>query len=332
VRAPHVLSIPSVVIPGIDSYRMPRSIATPARMLRALAPDLIEVGDACHSAWAALRAGRRQHIPVVAFYHSDLPALVGRRFGAAAGRLARAYLGQLYRQFDLVLAPSNMMVRQLASMGIANAVHQSLGIDCWTFCPQRRDATLRDQLRLTPNARLLVYAGRFTPEKKLALLYQAVRKLGKPYHLVLIGNGEAPPRSNLLTHIPFVRDLRLLARLLASCDALVHPGDCETFGLVVLEAMACGLPVVGTSSGGVAELVDEASGILVAPNSVAALCDGIDALFASERARLGENARHVASTRYDWNLIVPQLLGHYSGLLAARPRAELEAQSACFTD
>ncbi|RJG04221.1 glycosyltransferase family 1 protein [Noviherbaspirillum sedimenti] len=322
---PDVVQIPGITFPGIDGYRMPRSIGATCRILQDLQPDLIEVGDAGPCAWAALRMKRRQQIPVVAFYHSDLPALIGRQFGKLGQQGAIKYLQYIYRQCDLVLAPSHMMVQQLAAMGLPAAVHQPLGVDTWMFCPQRRDATLRAQLRLPANTRLLVYAGRFTPEKKLHFLIEAVRKLGKAYHLVLIGSGEELPRCRQTTFIPFVRDTRLLAELLASCDVLVHPGDCETFGLIILEAMACGLPVVGTTGGGVGELVDEQTGVLVAPNSAASLCEGIEAIFQRDLARLGANARRKATSEYDWDRIMPQLLHRYAGLLATHQRAELEA-------
>ncbi len=155
-----------------------------------------------------------------------------------------------------------------------------------------------------------------------------MRRLGRPYHLILVGGGgAAPPRAAHTTVIPFQRDQRVLAGLIASCDLLVHPGDCETFGLVVLEAMACGLPVVGTSAGGVAELVDEATGILVPPNSVTGLCEGIAALYGRDRGALAANARRKALAGYDWNRIMPQLLRRYAGLLAAHQRLELEAEA-----
>ncbi|MBC7452488.1 MAG: glycosyltransferase [Massilia sp.] len=329
--APALVKIPAVPFPGIHGYRMPLSVATPARILQALQPDLIEVGDAGPCAWAALRAARRLGIPAVAFYHSDLPRLLAHRFGALAMRGASAYLARLYRQFDMVLAPSRLMVQQLAELGIAEARHQPLGIDLGVFCPQRRFSTLRRHLSLAPETRLLVYAGRFTAEKKLALLIDAVCKLGKPYHLLLVGGGATLPRLPQITHIAFKRDQQALARLLASCDVLVHPGDCETFGLIVLEAMACGLPVIATG-GAVAELVDASSGLLVRPDSVDSLAEGIDAIFRQDLAALGANARRKAQQLYDWNLIMPQLLSRYDGLLGARQHAGLDAGPICVSD
>ncbi|TCS39445.1 alpha-1,6-mannosyltransferase [Paucimonas lemoignei] len=322
---PVAMKIPSLPIPGICGYRMPRSIGSATRILRSLQPDLIEVGDAYHCAWAALRMRHKYRVPVVAFYHSDMPQVIGRRLGNVAQQASEKYLKYLYRQFDMVLAPSRIMTQQLHAIGVTEAIHQPLGVDTWMFRPQRRDPTLRAQLRLPPDTRLLVYAGRFAPEKNLHLLLEAVTKLGKRYHLVMIGSGDDMPRCRHATFIPFVRDLRLLAQLLASCDLLVHPGDSETFGLIVLEAMACGLPVLGVDAGGVAELVDENTGMLVKPRSAAALTEGIEAMFQKDMARMGANARQYVTREFDWDRIVPQLLQRYAGLLAGYPREELEA-------
>jgi alpha-1,6-mannosyltransferase len=325
--APALVHLPGIAVPGIHGYRWPLTVGGTARIMRRLQPDLIEAGDAGPGAWAALRVKRRLGIPAIAYYHSDLENLMQLRFGGAGGVIARRYLSELYRQFDLVLAPSRLIVEQLGGMGIAGAVHQPLGIDIDTFSRRRRVATLRRHLRLPPEARLLVYAGRFTQEKRLDLLIDAVRKLGRPYHLLLVGGGSVVlPQYPQTSFMPYKRDQRALARLLASCDVLVHPGDSETFGLIVLEAMSCGLPVVATTSGGIAELVDDSTGILVPPNSVAALCAGIEAIYQRDLKRLSLAASRKAQTQYDWNAILPQLMGRYAGLLASSVRADLEGE------
>jgi alpha-1,6-mannosyltransferase len=330
-RAPALVRIPGVNIPGINGYRMPLSVAGPARKIASAQADLVEAGDAGHCAWAALRMQQEHGVPAVAFYHSDLPRLVEHRLGRVSAAAVRRYLTHLYSKFDLVLAPSKLMVDQLASMGIGGALHQPLGIDSGIFRPERRVSTLREHLHLPSNARLLVYAGRFTPEKKLQVLIDAVRKLGRPYHLMLVGGGHELPRYPQITYVPFKRDQRQLARLLASCDVLVHPGDCETFGLIVLEAMACGLPVVGTAGGGVAELVDGATGLLAQPNSVDSLAEAIEAMYASDMAQLGINARCKALEHFDWDQVMPQILLRYDGLLAGG-RAALDVERICVTD
>lgn len=322
------VQIPSVLIPGGDSYRMPLSVGVAAKVLRRLQPDLIEVGDPYQSAWAALRIKRELKIPVVAFYHSDLPQLVLQRFGSRAQALATRYVAHLYQQFDLVLAPSEIMVQRLHAMGVQRVQRQPLGVDTRIFAPACRDVRLRAQLGLAPDARLLVYAGRFTREKKLPLLMDAVARLGPPYHLLLVGGGEQLSRAPHYTCLPFQCDQPSLARLLASCDLLVHAGDSETFGLVVLEAMACGLPVLGVARGGVAELVDSATGLLVPPDNAAFLAEGIHFLFEHDLAALGRNARRKVQQKYDWDIIVPQLITRYASLMAWRKRVELEPGAA----
>ncbi len=322
---PGVTAMPGLPIPGIANFRLPLGVAGPARLLRQAHPDLIEVGDASPCAWAALRERRRASTPVVAFCHSNLPQLVARRFGSLGGRAAARYLRHLYLQADLVLAPSQSMVRQLGAIGVAGAVRQPLGVNSRIFRPQCRNPDLRRQLGLSADTRLLVYAGRFVPEKNLSLLGAAVRRLGPAYHLLLIGGGAAPAPSAQMTVVAFQSEPQRLACWLASCDVLVHPGDCETFGLIVLEAMACGLPVVGTSGGAVAELLDPGSGVLVPPNSVDGLCAGIEAIYRGDLLQLGVNARRKAVRDYDWNCVLPQLLKLYAGLLSVPQRVELEA-------
>jgi alpha-1,6-mannosyltransferase len=329
---PTLVRVPAVALPGIHGYRMPLSVSAAVRLLRAAQPDLVEAGDAGHCAWAALRLKQRLGIPAVAFYHSDLPRLVENRFGHVISQGSCKYLAHLYREFDLVLAPSRLMVRQLDDMGVSHALHQPLGIDSEIFHPKRRRATLRHELGLPDDVRLLVYAGRFTAEKKLPLLIDAVRKLGPRYHLLLVGGGAQLPQDPQLSIMPFQRDQRALAELLASCDLLVHPGDCETFGLIVLEAMACGLPVVGTSGGGVAELVDEESGMLARPNDADSLAGAIEAIYARDMARLGAQARARAQDQYDWRHVFPQLMHRYGSLLAARSGMQRALDRVCVTD
>lgn len=326
---PALVHVPGILVPGMHGYRMPLAIGASSRIMQRLQPDLIEAGDAGPAAWSALRVKHRLGIPAVAYYHSDLARLAQARFGNTAMHVVQRYLAQLYEQFDMVLAPSRLMVQQLGSMGVRGAIHQPLGIDSNLFSPHWRSTALRRHLQLPPEARLLVYAGRFTADKKLKVLIDAVGRLGRPYHLLLIGAGDPLPRSDYASILPFMRDQRMLARLLASCDALVHPGDCETFGLIVLEAMACGLPVVATRGGAVAELVDESTGVLVPPNCARSMAEGIDALYRRDLAPLALAARNRASQLYDWNTIMPQLMHRHASLLALRERADLMAEMIC---
>jgi alpha-1,6-mannosyltransferase len=96
--------------------------------------------------------------------------------------------------------------------------------------------------------------------------------------------------------------------------------------------MACGLPVVATSGGGVAELVDDRTGILAAPNSVDSLAGAIEGVYARKLAELGANARRKAAEYYDWNEILPQVMRRYQAVLGTRERDEPGTERICVTD
>lgn len=322
------IAVRSAPVPAIGGYRMPLSIASTARTLQRLQPSLIEAGDPYQFAWAAIRVKRAVGVPIVGFYHSDVPRVIGHRLGDRARIAAQTYLRTVYRRFDLVLAPSRRMVDFLRGIGVERVLHQPLGVDTDLFAPMHREPRLRARLGLPPETRLLVYAGRFTHEKKLPLLVDALHMLGTPYHLLLIGGGATVPDSAQISRLPFQHDSRTLSGLIGGCDLLVHPGDQETFGLVVLEAMASGVPVLGVADGGVSELVDRHSGLLVAPRCSVALAEGIRTLYREDLRKLGRQARERVCAQYDWNLIVPQIMRQYGRLFAGHQRAELEARIA----
>lgn len=322
-EAPDLVAIPSFPIPFGQGFRWPVSPAMATRRLLSLQPHLIEVGDPYQFAWCALRARDRLNIQALAFYHSDLSQLAAHRFGRFGQLAADTYLRRLYTQFDLVLAPSRTSLEKLQSLGILQARQQPLGVDTALFAPDRRERWLRRQLGLPANSRLLVYAGRYSREKNLPALINAVEILGKPYHLLLIGcgtlrslglSGSQPVRSGLVSCLPYQREAGVLASLIGGCDVFVHPGQHETFGLVVLEAMACGLPVLGVAGGGVSELIDSETGLLVESGSSAALAEGIQAIFATDLRALGQRGRQKVVSAYAWDKIMPQLMQHYENL------------------
>ena len=314
---PDLIAIPSFSIPFGQGFRWPLSAALATRRLISLQPQLIEAGDPYQFAWSAIQARDKLNIAALAFYHSDLPQLASRRMGALGQLAAENYLRKLYAHFDLVLAPSRASLHKLQAIGIRQARHQPLGVDTEIFAPGRRDPWLKRRLGLPADCRLLVYAGRFSREKNLAALIAAVEHLGHPYHLLLIGGGSRISASGRVSCLPYQQDASALASLIGGADAFVHPGQHETFGLVVLEAMACSLPVLGVEGGGVAELVDADTGLLAESGSSASLAEGISSLFSADLPAMGRRARQKAVVRYGWDCIMPQLMRHYETLLGS---------------
>jgi alpha-1,6-mannosyltransferase len=314
IRSGEVSTIKGTVVPGTFNYRLPLGYYHWARLLDQLQPDIIEAGDAFHPAWAALRVARQRDIPAVAFFHSHLPRLVGMRAGALAGRLAGQYLRRLYERFDMVCAPSRIMCDYLKSLGLSRVMLQPLGVDVDVFHPDRRTHTLRGALGLPERVRLLAYAGRFSAEKNLPVLLSAFARLGPDYHLLLIGGGEHRQPARNVTTIPYRRDSAELATLLASVDALAHAGSAETFGLVVLEAMACGRPVVGVRAAAVAELVDERVGVTATRASGRLFAQAIRDLYDRDVEALGSAARAKVLDQYSWDRALLQQQAVYAAL------------------
>ena len=310
---------PQLRVPG--GYRVPLRIDRWSRVLRELEPDVIEAADPYHLPWVVLGVAEKLGIPAVAFAHSDLARLFADRFAPAIGRLTGRYLRHLYRRFDCVLAPSRQIAERLGDLGVANIAIQPLGVDGGIFHPSRADPSLRDELGLAPRTRLLVFAGRMAREKEIPLLLRVLQTLGDPYHLLLVGGERREALAPNATMLPYEQDPARLARLLASSDALIHAGRHETFGMILVEAMACGLPVVAVRSGAVTEIVDTEVGRIAAPDDARSLAAAVRSIFASDRDALGAFARARAERDYLWQNTLPRLVARYADLARAKARA-----------
>jgi alpha-1,6-mannosyltransferase len=313
-----VCTLPGYPVPGTFNYRLPLNPRRWARLLDALEPTLIEAGDAFHPAWCGWRVAQRRGIPLVGFYHSNLPQLAGRRAcGWFTEPVIRRYLRLLYARCDLVFAPSRLMCEYLRELGVQHIAHQPLGVDTEVFNPVRRSGALRARLGLTRGARLLVYAGRFAREKNLPVLLEAFARLGSPYHLLLIGGERAARPAANVTMLPYRRDSVELAQYIASADALVHAGTKETFGLVILEAMACGRPVVAARAGAFPEFIDDSVGVLAAPNCHASMAEAVAALYERDLDAVGVTARARVLRQFTWNRAFHSQIATYASLVGA---------------
>ena len=311
-----VTTLAGFPVPGTFNYRLPLNPKRWTRLLDALQPSLIEVGDAFQPAWAAWRVAERRGIPIAAFYHSNLPQILGKRLrNSLTERALCRYLRWLYERFDVVFAPSRLMCALLNSMGVPHTVYQPLGVDAEIFHPKRRSQGLRKKLGLPADARLLVYAGRFAGEKNLPVLLQAFAKLGSPYHLLMIGGDRRVRPASNVTILPYRRNSLDLAGWLASADALVHAGTKETFGLVVLEAMACGRPVVAARASAIPEFVDESVGMLAEPCSATSMAEAIAALYERDLDAIGNTARERVLRRFTWDKSFQAQMMAYASLV-----------------
>jgi len=313
-----IYKVPSPAVPFGNGYRFPVRVAPWRTALQTLQPDLIEAGDPYLTAWAALDARRQLDIPVIGFYHSDLPLLVRNRMGHWMSTNVEAYISKLYGNFDRVLAPSQIMADKLIGLGVENVYVQPLGVDLEAFNPLHRDAHLKAELGLTDDTRLLIFAGRGSKEKNLPVLLDCMKNLGTRYHLLLVGSHMPAQAPDNVTVINRFCKATQLARLLASADALIHAGDQETFGLVILEAMASGIPVVAVAAGAFTEIVPAHCGVLCEANSPACMAAAVIELFSHDVREKGRLARRHVENHYSWDVVVAGLIEQYQAVLGMR--------------
>jgi glycosyltransferase involved in cell wall biosynthesis/predicted metal-dependent phosphoesterase TrpH len=233
--------------------------------------DLVHLcspGPAGIGAWLLARV---LELPVVGSYHTELATYAGLRSGDTQLKaLAAAALGGFYGSCDRVLSPSPESDERLARLGVApeRIGRWGRGVDLARFDPGLRDAGLH------PGEINVLYAGRLTSEKGVELLAQAflaARARDERLHLVLAGGGpeEHALRERLGPHATFLGWLSGpdLARAYASADAFLFASRTDTFGQVILEAQASGLPVVAVDAGGPASLIASGeTGLLTTPD------------------------------------------------------------------
>ena len=293
--------------------------------------DLVHVTAPGPSGVAASLLSRVSGTPLLASYHTELAAYAGMRSGdGGLEAISRAALGAFYAIPSRVLSPSPAADRSLLGLGAAEGRidRWERGVDTDRFSPEKAERSA------FPGELRILYAGRLTREKGVDLLVESflrARVVEPRLHLLLAGGGpeEGELRGRLGEHATFLGWLEGddLARAYASADLFLFCSRTDTYGQVVLEAGASGLPVVAVGEGGPAALIENRhTGILCRPDADH-LAGAVLQLAASPtlRGRLGEAARSMAATR-SWGCAMEQLGNGYRRALA-EPAVSRQAPS-----
>ena len=324
-------------IPFARPYRLLTSPVALHRIIAVEAPDVIEVGSPFLVPHLVRAASRGRSIPTVGFYHSDLvrtyaEPYVTARVAAplrvltrmAARRLARA----VYSRFDLTVAASPAVAKDLRTWGVDRVACGPLGVDLARFRPRpEAPGWLRQRLHVREGKPIAIFAGRLVAEKRLDVVLEAHGMLPEPRrpHLLFVGDGawrdrlrDAAAARRDVSLLRYQTDREELARLYAGSDLYLAAGPGETFGLAIGEALAAGLAILCVDSGagpdrvrgsGVEELYTHGD-----PRS----CAGAMARLA---ARLGPQLRVRARTHAErtlsWSRTFDALFDLYAGLAGA---------------
>jgi len=321
-------------IPGTHSYRLLLNQEKIGRMLTREKPDIIEVGDSYQLAWRMTTLGREFGIPVVAYYHSDFPRAFGDalerrfyRFLAPPVRFAlRKYLRRVFGRMDATLVASDRLLAKLEALGLPNLRSAPMGVDTNRFRPREENGQTRHAAGVPPDRNFLLYVGRISADKNTRSLLTMIeilnRQNGKRFHLGVAGDGPqrdafqvAAEKRDDISWFGYLESDEEVARLYSAADLVVHPGTRETWGLTVLEAQACGSPVVAVRGGGSDELNLSDEQFLASSGSGEALAAAVERaiplLDPGQRAGLARDVR----TRFDSNVCYGREIDIYDEII-----------------
>jgi glycosyltransferase involved in cell wall biosynthesis len=320
---------------GVSGFPLPQypelkiAIPRPAigRELDRFRPDLVHVVNPAVVGLGGIYYAKTRQLPLVASYHTHLPQYLHHYGLGMLEGLLWELLKTAHNLADLNLCTSTAMVEQLSDHGIERTALWQRGVDTDSFMPDRATTEMRDFLSQGhPDAPLLIYIGRLSAEKEVDRIRPVLESIPGA-RLALVGDG--PYRAELEaffadtnTHfVGYLRGLELAAAY-ASADAFIFPSRTETLGLVLLEAMAAGCPVVAANAGGIPDIVtDGVNGFLFDPTDEQGAVTATQRLFAdpSQRADLRSAARAEAE-RWGWAAATRQLKDYYYGILSANQR------------
>lgn len=294
------------------------------RKLDGFAPDLVHVATESTVGWSGARWALGRGIPLVTSFHTNFPEYAqGYGLGLFENAVWR-YLRWFHGRARLSFCPSNATREALQARGFHPRWHVwSRGVDTDFFSPERRREEVRQEL--APGAQtILLYVGRLASEKQCALAidaFEQVRRRVSGVALVFVGDG--PERSALEgrqvpgVHFAGYRTGLPLAEAYAAGDIFVFPSDTETFGNVVTEALASGLPVVAADRGGVRDtVIPGETGIRCTPRDAESFAQGLLTLLsdAALREQLRAGARRAALAR-SWDSAFDVLFDGYAEVM-----------------
>ena len=226
-------------------------------------PDLIHVVNPAVLGLGGIWLAKTNNIPLIASYHTHLPKYLEHYGMGMLEPLLWELLKAAHNQALLNLCTSTAMVNELEDKGIQRTALWQRGVDTFNFRPNLRTKSMRKKLlgKYQDNCSLLIYVGRLSAEKQIERIKPVLDQIPDAC-LALVGDG--PYRNQLEkifenTKTNFIGYLsgEELASAYASGDIFLFPSSTETLGLVLLEAMAAGCPVIGANKGGIPDIIND---------------------------------------------------------------------------
>ena len=324
-RSTRVIGVPGITMPLYPELKFGPPNYSTYSQVRAFKPDIIHAISPALVGGAGLAMAKWLDVPTVASFHLDLSRLVHHFNIGIIEPFTNWFTRMVYNQADYALAPSKIIQREMLALGVREVGLWRRGVDAEKFNPRHKSADMRHRMSAGhPEETLLLYVGRLSTEKRIGDLRTILEQIPGT-RLALIGNG--PARDDLQRYFAGTNTVFMgfmqgeeLSQAYASADVFVFPSALETFGLVVVEAMAAGLPVVASRVGGIPDVVDIGrTGYTFDVGDISALVHGVRLAITnrSHLAGMGQTARAFAETQ-SWPAMMDEVVELYLRLLEGR--------------
>lgn len=324
-----IFGVPGFPLPLYPELKLALPRPSIRQELEDFRPDLIHIVNPAVLGLGGLYYAKSLDVPLVASYHTHLPKYLEHYGLGMLEGLMWELLKAVHNQAEVNLCTSTAMQDALTSHGIERVEVWQKGVDTELFHPGLASREVRGHLSQGhPDSPILLYVGRLSAEKEIDRIKPVLQAIPNA-RLALVGDG--PYRAELEKHFAdtpthFVGYLtgKDLGAAFASADAFIFPSRTETLGLVLLEAMAAGCPVIAANAGGIPDIVtDGVNGYLFDPQDEQGAITATQRLLSQQQERdiLRRNARQEAE-RWGWAAATRQLQGFYRDVLAtAMPAA-----------
>ncbi|MEB3355457.1 MAG: glycosyltransferase family 1 protein [Synechococcales bacterium] len=321
-RGAKIYGVPGFPLPLYPELKLALPRPSIGQVLHEFNPDLVHIVNPAVLGLGGLYYAKSLNVPLVASYHTHLPKYLEHYgLGMLEGVLWEL-LKAMHNQAQLNLCTSTAMQDELTSHGIERVQVWQRGVDTELFQPHLGSREMRSHLSQGhPDDPILLYVGRLSAEKEIDNIKPVLESIPNA-RLALVGDG--PYRQELEHHfadtpthfVGYLTGLDL-ATAFASADAFIFPSRTETLGLVLLEAMAAGCPVVAARSGGITDIVEDGvNGYLFDPTDDQGAIAATQRLLANatERELIRQNAR-LEAERWGWEAATRQLQAFYQSVL-----------------
>lgn len=297
-----------------------------SKAFKQFQPSLVHVATPFNLGLLGNHYARKHKVPLVASYHTNFDQYLQFYNIQWLEPLYWRYMNWFHQPCRKVYVPSATTLGHIGAKGLANLEVWSRGIDTERFRPHVDKHEVLSAYGIDPGKFIILYVGRIAAEKNIDVFMNVIDALPQHIHenshIILAGDGPLLPslaeqyKRDNMTFTGYVQG-KPLADLFAAADVFLFPSEHETFGNVVLEAMASGTPVIGAASGGVRDIVqDGVTGYLRPPGDIAGFVRSVDALFGNVELRrtLALNGRQY-SLQQSWDAIFDRLYRSYESVV-----------------